>query len=50
MVVPGRSLDTDMFRGWRQYTLLQLHLPDIYLLLINKPFESYLATDLEGKC
>ena len=30
--IPGGCLDTDMFRGGRQDTLLQLHLPDAKLV------------------
>ena len=30
--IPGGCLDTDMFRGGRQDTLLQLHLPDANLV------------------
>ena len=62
--IPGGCLDTDMFRGGRQDTLLQLHLPDANLVTkkagslipklkhwsCTKAGKSYLATDLEGRC
>ena len=62
--IPGGCLDTDMFRGGRQDTLLQLHLPDAKLVTkeagrkipklkhwsCTKAGKSYLATDLEGRC
>ena len=62
--IPGGCLDTDMFRGGRQDTLLQLHLPDAKIgnkggrepnskknhWSCTKAGKSYLATDLEGRC
>ena len=62
--IPGGCLDTDMFRGGRQDTLLQLHLPDAKLVTKEAGRKipklkhwsctiagrSYLATDLEGRC